>query len=398
MRDSLLRVILSEAGYKPLGLVCMAIALLVVWGRKCIWSEFVWLPLFAISGWFSFPAIFGLIAGGYGVLATIALWPFPVTVFILILGRPKAGVFGGRAIPGHRGAIGVLVLVMTVVVLRFIPRPGGINIRLQFVDSSVGGRPIVDTAFPVFIHSTLGGNFDEILHTDKAGFATLRLYDYDSGSIALRDLKDPRRNKSVHFESWPPRAGVPPGCRFDGKESVAGNSNEVQTIVWSGQRDMAARKTEPMHVFSPYVHLSEMVSTHHLDIESGKFGDTGDLTFRVVIGSTGGVYGPDCKLTISAEGNSGFLPSDEQFMDVAPETGYQMQTESVVLGTDQKALGQIPFKLYVKTRSGKYAVVAGEVKAYSMAGPEYGMLHVGIRYNPSGSRLVEFDHTKWLNR
>ena len=84
-------------------------------------------------------------------------------------------------------------------------------------------------------------------------------------------------------------------------------------------------------------------------------------------------------------------------MDVAPETGYESLLNSAVTAADQTASTVLPFKFYARTRSGKYATVGGKVTAYR-TGPDKALLHVGIHYNPSGSRNVEFDHTKWLNR
>ena len=57
-----------------------------------------------------------------------------------------------------------------------------------------------------------------------------------------------------------------------------------------------------------------------------------------------------------------------------------------------------PYRFYVKTRSGKYAAVTGEITIREGLSEGKAGFHAIIYHNPSGSRNLEFDHRKWLNR
>jgi hypothetical protein len=54
------------------------------------------------------------------------------------------------------------------------------------------------------------------------------------------------------------------------------------------------------------------------------------------------------------------------------------------------------FHFYAKTRSGKYGVVWFELNIPRIE--DAASCNATIRYNPSGSRNLEFDQNKWINR
>jgi hypothetical protein len=190
MGNSLLRVVISEAGFKPLGYTLMVLALLLLWGKKRTWSAFVWLPVFVLSVWFSLPAIVGIFAGGYGWLAVVALWPFPVAAVILLFARPTGKVFGGPAI------VGALIATGITMVLLILPRLDGIEIKIRFADST--GRPLLGRTFSYFVYGGAGGKHDGLLHTDSDGTASFLAYYPEAGSIYLKKAPDGR---AVQFQT-----------------------------------------------------------------------------------------------------------------------------------------------------------------------------------------------------
>jgi hypothetical protein len=101
---------------------------------------------------------------------------------------------------------------------------------------------------------------------------------------------------------------------------------------------------------------------------------------------------------ITAMNGAAFAFSEEEFMFNAPETGYRNAVVFNRLSTEPNYSRVQPYRFYVKTRTGKYAAVTGEISIREGMSEGKAGFHAIIYHNPSGSRNLEFDHRKWLNR
>lgn len=99
----------------------------------------------------------------------------------------------------------------------------------------------------------------------------------------------------------------------------------------------------------------------------------------------------DWSLDIDAIGG-GVIETNDEFMDQAPETGYQPRFQLVMNPTNPKWSHRVNKKFYLKSRNGQlYARM--EVEVFSNYQNEGAL---GVRYfaNPSGSRNLEYDPAK----
>jgi hypothetical protein len=178
---------------------------------------------------------------------------------------------------------------------------------------------------------------------------------------------------------------------FDYKFHVSDKNNPV---VFRLQKLMGA---EPMLKFIANAQVNIAMPVV-LNVETGKLGTDGDISFSIVTGPKRGQYGPDFSITITALNGAAFAPSEEEFMFHAPEVGYQTAAVINRLSSDANYSRVQPYRCYVKTRSGKYAAVTGEITIREGLGEGKASFHAIIYHNPSGSRNLEFDHRKWINR
>jgi hypothetical protein len=165
-------------------------------------------------------------------------------------------------------------------------------------------------------------------------------------------------------------------------------------VVFRLQKLLAA---EPMLKYVTNAEVPMGPSSTLLDVESGNLG-YGDLEFSINAGARSGDMEPDFAITIKANAGAAFLVTDEEFMFKAPETGYGKFAVFTKSSSESNYNRVQPYRMYVKTRSGKYAAVAGEVTIREGRSDGWVGFHAVIYHNPSGSRNLEFDHRKWLNR
>lgn len=171
--------------------------------------------------------------------------------------------------------------------------------------------------------------------------------------------------------------------------------DQARPVVFRLQKLMGA---EPMLKYITNTEIAVRVEPVLLNVETGKLGSEGDLAFSVIVGSGRGQYGPDYTLTIRANGGASFALSDEEFMFNAPESGYRRVVVYNRLSSAPNYSLTQPYRFYVKTRSGKYASVTGEITIREGLSEGKAGFHAIIYHTPSGSRNLEFDHRKWLNR
>lgn len=165
-------------------------------------------------------------------------------------------------------------------------------------------------------------------------------------------------------------------------------------VVFRLQKLMGA---EPMLKYITNAEVDVGPSPVLLNVETGKLGTDGDLSFSILTGAKG-QYGPDFTITVTALNGAAFALSEEEFMFNAPEAGYQTVVVFNKLASAPNYNRVQPYRLYVKTRSGKYAAVTGEITIREGMSEGKAGFHAIIYHNPSGSRNLEFDHRKWLNR
>ena len=100
----------------------------------------------------------------------------------------------------------------------------------------------------------------------------------------------------------------------------------------------------------------------------------------------------DWVATIKGVGGAGLIKSQDEFMVMAPEEGYQTQWTFRQKATDEKYQSQIQTNFYVRTGDGKYARVEMRII------PEYNeaaAVDLTVYLNPTpGSRNLEFDPKK----
>jgi len=133
-----------------------------------------------------------------------------------------------------------------------------------------------------------------------------------------------------------------------------------------------------------------------LDVEQGTLSPAGQLSFSAVIGAQTNQYGSDFVVAIRSLNGAAIALGSGEFMSQAPESGY-LGTYTIVhkcRAPDYNKTAEAQF--YVKTGSGRYASIfctfrlLDRQKTFSVS--------TVIYYNPNGSRSLEFDSDKWINR
>lgn len=181
------------------------------------------------------------------------------------------------------------------------------------------------------------------------------------------------------------------GAFFDNKFHVA---NKANPVVFRLQKLTGA---EPMLKYITNAEVTVGPTPVVLNVETGTLGTDGDLSFITITGAKG-QYGPDFTITITAMNGAAFAFSDEEFLLNAPEAGYRTAAAFNKLSSEPGYNRVQPYRLYVKTRSGKYSGVTGEITIREGLSEGKAGFHAIVYHNPSGSRNLEFDHRKWLNR
>jgi hypothetical protein len=152
---------------------------------------------------------------------------------------------------------------------------------------------------------------------------------------------------------------------------------------------------EPMYQFEANSEITFDRPPVMLDVATGKFAQNGDFSFSLRLDGRNEKE-PDYTLQLGAQNNAGFILTTERFPFNAPENGYQ-----TVMSIHQKAgetnyNSRQTFHFYAKSHDGKYGVVWFEVNVPRIG--DTASCNATIRYNPSGSRNLEFDQNKWINR
>ena len=153
---------------------------------------------------------------------------------------------------------------------------------------------------------------------------------------------------------------------------------------------------EPMYEFLQVGQITPGGTPLVLSITTGKIGKQGDLACSVTLGPGRGDFdAADFTVTLEALNGAGFRQSDEEFLFNAPESGYQNTLVLAIKADDPNYRAAQTLRFYVRTGGGKYAAVELEVVLLKM---NRARLKAFIHYNPSGSRNLEFDQNKWINR
>jgi hypothetical protein len=165
-------------------------------------------------------------------------------------------------------------------------------------------------------------------------------------------------------------------------------------VIFRLQKLMGA---EPLYKFLPYGEIPVNGAPLILNVEKGKIGAQGDLACSVTLGNGRGDFGA-ADFTVTLDGLNGtvFSQSDEEFLFNAPESGYQKTITIAVKADDPNYQWTQKLRFYVKTSNSKFA--AAEVKVTLYGNLKSAGFSAIIYYNPSGSRNLEFDQDKVINR
>lgn len=152
---------------------------------------------------------------------------------------------------------------------------------------------------------------------------------------------------------------------------------------------------EPMYQFEMNNEIAFNGPPVVLDVARGKVAAIGDFAFSLRLDGRS-EKDPDYTLLLQARNNAGFILTNERFPFNAPENGYQTEMTIHQRATDTNYNSRQTFHFYAKTCDGKYGVVWFEVNIPRIG--DTASCNATIRYNPSGSRNLEFDQNKWINR
>jgi hypothetical protein len=152
---------------------------------------------------------------------------------------------------------------------------------------------------------------------------------------------------------------------------------------------------EPMYLFKTHNELATDSPPLILNVASGKMKTPGDFAFLVQIGEKNNANWFDYSVSVEAMNGAGFVMTTEENPNQAPDNGYQRMFEIQQKTADTNYSPSLSFRFYAKTHEGKYGVVYVD-----MSVPRQGPIdfYTVIRYNPSGSKNLEFDYRKWINR
>ena len=150
--------------------------------------------------------------------------------------------------------------------------------------------------------------------------------------------------------------------------------------------------SEPMFIWDSGCDLKIDGTPQWFTVSTGKKGG-GDLAFSVIRTNETAPRVYDYTLKIEAPG--GLALTDEELMFNAPEGPYQTS-----LSIEQKhgtpGYNQVQsLQFYLKTPEGKFAAVKANVRNHTGPSAQVQLL---FYYNPSGSRNLEFDDKKRINK
>ncbi len=154
-------------------------------------------------------------------------------------------------------------------------------------------------------------------------------------------------------------------------------------------------ETEPLIYRQTLFGFSANGAPGYLDLMEGKNRkeQSGDIIVRLTRGPKDEKGHFDWSVTFQAV-DGGFLESTDEFMFVAPESGYQQSFEVKMSKDDPQWRLELKKKFYVKSRAGKlYASV--EVDIISQYNQE-AAIDVKAFVNPFGSRNLEYDPEKQI--
>jgi hypothetical protein len=157
---------------------------------------------------------------------------------------------------------------------------------------------------------------------------------------------------------------------------------------------------EPMYKFNYYCDLTADGKPSWFDLKTGRSAPTGNIGFSVIRHSIEKGLESGYSIVVQAGLGGGIaLSNGEEFLFQAPLNGYQPMIQ--IEQPEKRSNSDMEYKLtrivrcYLKTADGKYAAIDTEIILH--AGPEAQLMSL-IYYNPSGSRNLEYDYRKQIDR
>jgi Carboxypeptidase regulatory-like domain len=152
---------------------------------------------------------------------------------------------------------------------------------------------------------------------------------------------------------------------------------------------------EPMYKFIPDGEIA-LGQPLILNVEKGKVAAQGNLAISVEVGTETNHYGSDFIVNMEGLNGASFAFSDEEFLFNAPDSGYRSVFSVTHKVNAPNYHPEQPLRFYIRTGAGKYAAVEMEITMKNDLSKAHFLAIV--YYNPSGSRNLEFDQNKWINR
>jgi hypothetical protein len=177
---------------------------------------------------------------------------------------------------------------------------------------------------------------------------------------------------------------------FDERFHVPDPANPVQFRL---QKLIGA---EPMYVFTSGARIKPGGPPVSIDVTTGKPVPSGDISVSLGLGPTRSDKGTDYLITLRAAEGAGFVKAEGDFTFHAPENAYPSEMTVPFSVMKPSWSRQMKLHLYLRTRDNRYGVATFRMTLSRTPGPED--LDWVISFNPSGSRNLELDYRKLINR
>jgi len=212
------------------------------------------------------------------------------------------------------------------------------------------------------------------------------------GKFELRNAKGKRLTVRVHKTGYRSLIASTGTFEYAGFwENTFHVPDPVNPITFRLQKPGVA---EPMYLWSLAKDLRTDGTAYRFDVNSGTFASSGDLEFTITRRNERGPREFDYTLTLQVPGG-GIAFTDEELMFDAPADGYVSHWSGEYLFGAKDYSNVKKLQFYVKTATGTYAAVQAQVSQMRIPEAQVQMI---VYYNPSGSRRLEYDSTKKINR
>jgi hypothetical protein len=240
----------------------------------------------------------------------------------------------------------------------------------------------VEGAVVILTWSTIGGTYKKILQTRTNG--EFSITEIQGKGISVDVSKE-------HYRAGSKIRGSFDYGRFQDRHFHVPDKNDpVVFELWK------LGDSEPMYYW--YLNTDTPIDGNPtwIDVKNGKIkAAEADIAFATLRSEQPGSRDSSYTLVIKTSDGGGIAMADEEFMFSAPNQGYQQEIKIEEKAGDPKFEGTKKLRFYLKTKDGKYAAVVAEITQFN--DPAAG-LRMFIYFNPSGSKNLEFDSKRQINK